>query len=30
MSLDVTCLLARRSPASRWREPGPGAGAERV
>jgi hypothetical protein len=29
MSLAVTCLLARRSPAERWREPGSGTRAER-
>jgi hypothetical protein len=29
MSLADTCLLARRSPAERWREPGSGSGVER-
>jgi hypothetical protein len=29
MSLAATCLLARRCPASRWRELGPGSGTER-
>lgn len=29
MSLVDTCLLARRSPAERWREPGSGSGVER-
>ena len=29
MSLEATCVLSRRCPACRWREPGPGSGAER-
>ena len=29
MSLEATCVLSRRCPACRWREPGPGSGMER-